>query len=72
MIINQELLWSNSHLNADGTNLIKNFHTIEISLDVLDDRDKEAQIEYTENISEGIGHLGKSALIGLIARKPNT
>jgi hypothetical protein len=39
-------------------------------LEVFSDWEVEEVIEYEEDISEGIGHRGRSALIGIIARKP--
>jgi hypothetical protein len=30
----------------------------------------EELVEYEDDINEGIGHKGRSALIGMIARKP--
>ena len=33
-------------------------------------REIEELVEYEDEIAEGIGHKGRSALIGLVARKP--
>lgn len=55
-----------------GPSDINNLYTKETLLDAFSGWEIDELIEYEENISEGIGHLGKSALIGLIARKPST
>jgi hypothetical protein len=35
------------------------------------DWDIEELLEYEDDVAEGTGHKGRSALIGLIARKPD-
>ncbi len=32
--------------------------------------DIEERVDYEDDIAEGLGHQGRSALIGVIARKP--
>lgn len=53
-----------------GPSTIDNLYTKEILLKYFSDWNIEEILEYEEVISEGAGHLGQSALIGMIARKP--
>jgi len=53
-----------------GPSDVNNLYTKEILLKAFSGWEIEELIEYEDNISEGIGHNGRSALIGLIARKP--
>lgn len=49
---------------------INNLYTTEMLLEAFAGWEVEEVIEYEEDISEGIAHKGRSALIGIIARKP--
>ncbi len=53
-----------------GPSTIENLYTREILLDAFAGWDIEELVAYEDDIAEGIGHKGRSALIGLIARKP--
>ena len=54
-----------------GPSAIENLYTQELLRDAFQDWDLEELVEYEKDISEGIGHKGMSALIGMIARKPS-
>lgn len=54
-----------------GPSDIQNLYTKEILLDAFSDWEIEELVAYEDNISEGTGHHGQSALIGLIAKKPH-
>lgn len=53
-----------------GPSAVENLYTPEILQEAFADWVIEEQVEYEEDISEGSGHRGRSALIGFIARKP--
>lgn len=53
-----------------GPSAVENLYTREILRRLFADWIVEELVEYEDDISEGIGHKGRSALIGLIARKP--
>lgn len=53
-----------------GPSDLENLYTKAILASAFDGWDIEELVEYEEEISEGIGHKGRSALIGLVARKP--
>ena len=45
-------------------------YTPEILRAAFTDWQIEELVEYEEDVSEGRGHSGRSALIGMVARKP--
>lgn len=53
-----------------GPGTLENLYTREILLDLFADWEIEELVEYEEDIAEGMGHKGRSALIGLVARRP--
>lgn len=53
-----------------GPSEIENLYTPDMLLAAFADWEIEELVEYEDDISEGMGHKGRSALIGLIARKP--
>ncbi len=53
-----------------GPGVLENLYTREILLDAYAGWEIEEIVEYEEDIAEGRGHKGRSALIGLVARKP--
>jgi cyclopropane fatty-acyl-phospholipid synthase-like methyltransferase len=53
-----------------GPSAIENLYTPELLRTAFADWDIEEIVDYEDDISEGLGHKGRSALIGLIARKP--
>lgn len=53
-----------------GPSAIENLYTRELLLAAFDDWAIEEIVDYEDAISEGLGHKGYSALIGLVARKP--
>lgn len=53
-----------------GPGTLENLYTREILLDLFVDWEIEELVEYEEDIAEGMGHKGRSALIGLVARRP--
>jgi cyclopropane fatty-acyl-phospholipid synthase-like methyltransferase len=53
-----------------GPSAIENLYTKQMLLEVFADWEIEELVEYEDEISEGTGHKGHSALIGLVARKP--
>ncbi len=54
-----------------GPPMIENLYTKEILKNAFSDCEIEELVEYERTIKEGIGHHGKSALIGMIAKKIN-
>lgn len=52
-----------------GPPMLENLYTKEILKNAFSDWEIEELLEYELTIKEGIGHHGKSALIGMIARK---
>lgn len=53
-----------------GPGTLENLYTREILQDLFADWEIEELVEYEEDIAEGMGHKGRSALIGLVARRP--
>ena len=53
-----------------GPSALENLYTPAILQTAFADWTIEELVEYEEDISEGTGHKGPSALIGLVARKP--
>ena len=53
-----------------GPGTLENLYTREILLDAFVDWEIEELVDYEDDIAEGMGHKGRSALIGLVARKP--
>lgn len=53
-----------------GPGDLENLYTREILLDAFADWEIEELVDYEDEIAEGMGHKGRSALIGLVARKP--
>jgi len=53
-----------------GPSAAENLYTDDILRDAFADWEIEELVEYEEDITEGTGHKGRSALIGLMARKP--
>lgn len=54
-----------------GPSAVENLYTEEILREAFSGWEVEELVEYEEEITEGSGHKGRSALIGLIARKPS-
>lgn len=55
-----------------GPSAVENLYTQDILRAAFDDWRIEELVEYEESIAEGMGHKGRSALIGLVARKPDS
>jgi SAM-dependent methyltransferase len=53
-----------------GPSAVENLYTPEILREAFADWEIEELVDYEEDVSEGQGHKGRSALIGLVARKP--
>ncbi len=53
-----------------GPGDLENLYTRQILLDAFAGWEIEDLVEYEDDIAEGMGHKGRSALIGLVARKP--
>ena len=53
-----------------GPGVLENLYTREILLAAFADWQIEELVDYEDDIAEGMGHKGRSALIGLVARKP--
>ena len=53
-----------------GPSAVENLYTPEILRDLFDGWAIQELVEYEDDVNEGIGHKGKSALIGMVARKP--
>ncbi len=53
-----------------GPSAIENLYTQELLHQAFADWKIEELIEYEADLAEGLGHKGRSALIGLVARKP--
>ena len=53
-----------------GPSAVENLYTEEVLRAEFAGWEIEELIEYEDDINEGIGHKGRSALIGMIARKP--
>ena len=53
-----------------GPAVLENLYTPELLLDAFADWEIEELADHEDDITEGMGHKGLSALIGLVARKP--
>ncbi|MDD5249342.1 MAG: class I SAM-dependent methyltransferase [Rhodocyclaceae bacterium] len=53
-----------------GPSAVENLYTEDMLRAAFADWEIEELVQYDDDISEGIGHKGRSAVIGLIARKP--
>jgi cyclopropane fatty-acyl-phospholipid synthase-like methyltransferase len=53
-----------------GPSAVENLYTDEILRTAFADWEIEELVEYEDTIAEGTGHVGRSALIGMVARKP--
>lgn len=53
-----------------GPSDVENLYTPELLRHAFADWAIEELVEYEDDVAEGIGHQGRSALIGLVARKP--
>ena len=53
-----------------GPSAVENLYTEAILRKAFADWEIEELVEYEDDISEGLGHKGHSALIGLVVRKP--
>lgn len=53
-----------------GPSAAENLYTEDILREAFADWEIEELVEYEDTIAEGSGHVGRSALIGLVARKP--
>lgn len=53
-----------------GPSAVENLYTQEILRGAFSDWDIRELVEYEDSIAEGSGHVGRSALIGMVARKP--
>lgn len=52
-----------------GPSAIENLYTQGILQEAFSDWDIQELVEYEDDIAEGSGHVGRSALIGMVARK---
>lgn len=53
-----------------GPSTVENLYTADLLREAFADWTIEELVEYEDDIDEGLGHRGRSALIGLVARKP--
>ena len=53
-----------------GPSAIENLYTEDMLRAAFANWDIEELVEYEDTIAEGTGHVGRSALIGMVARKP--
>ena len=53
-----------------GPSAIENLYTEEILRKAFSDWEIEELAEYEDELTEGVGHQGRSAVIGIVARKP--
>ena len=53
-----------------GPSAIENLYTEEILRKAFADWEIEELAEYEDELTEGVGHQGRSAVIGIVARKP--
>ena len=53
-----------------GPSAVDNLYTEDILSEAFGDWDIEELVEYEDTIAEGSGHVGRSGLIGMVARKP--
>lgn len=54
-----------------GPAVVENLYTAELLQDLFADWIIEEIVDYEDDIAEGLGHKGRSALIGLVARRPD-
>jgi SAM-dependent methyltransferase len=53
-----------------GPSAVENLYTAALLREAFADWTVEELVEYEDDIAEGLGHKGRSALVGFIARKP--
>jgi len=53
-----------------GPSAAENLYTASLLREAFSDWQIEELVDYEDEINEGLGHKGRSALIGLVARKP--
>ena len=53
-----------------GPSAVENLYTEDILREAFADWEIEELVEYEDDVDEGKGHRGRSALIGMVARKP--
>ena len=53
-----------------GPSAVENLYTRELLESAFAGWQIEEPVDYEEDVAEGVGHKGRSALIGLVARKP--
>jgi hypothetical protein len=53
-----------------GPGVLENLYTAELLRETFSGWEIEELVEYEDDIAEGRGHKGRSALIGMVARKP--
>lgn len=58
-------------LRTGGPSAAENLYTTDVLREAFGDWEIEELVEYEDIISEGTGHVGRSALIGMVARKPD-
>lgn len=54
-----------------GPSAVENLYTADLLRELFADWSIEELVEYEDEVDEGHGHKGRSALIGLVARKPD-
>lgn len=54
-----------------GPSAVENLYTADLLRELFADWSIEELVEYEDDVSEGHGHKGRSALIGMVARKPD-
>ena len=54
-----------------GPSAVENLYTAPLLRDAFADWTVEELVDYEDDIVEGTGHRGRSALIGLVAKKPS-
>ena len=57
------------NFGTGGPSAVENLYTRQMLLTAFADWETEELVEYEDEIAEGTGHKGRSALIGLVARK---
>lgn len=57
-------------LGTGGPSAVENLYTAELLREAFADWEIEELVEYEDSLEEGSGHVGRSALIGMVARKP--
>lgn len=53
-----------------GPSAVENLYTADILRAAFADWEIEELVEYEDTLAEGTGHVGRSALIGMVARRP--